>query len=62
MPRQVLRDWIGRLKPSVDKITRNPWVVKYVPALSDPDLSARLVAFREAQTSKILAHPDPSAD
>jgi hypothetical protein len=29
--------------------------------LSDPDLSARLVAFREAQTSKILAHPDPSA-
>ena len=31
-------------------------------ALSDPDLSARLVAFREAQTSKILAHPDPSAD
>ena len=27
-----------------------------------PDLSARLVAFREAQTSKILAHPDPSAD
>jgi hypothetical protein len=38
MPRQVLREWIERLKPSVEKITRHPWVVKYVPALSDPDL------------------------
>lgn len=38
MPRRILREWIGRLKPSVDKITRHPWVVKYVPALSDPDL------------------------
>jgi len=38
MPRQILREWIERLKPSVDKITRHPWVAKYVPALSDPDL------------------------
>ncbi len=30
-------------------------------ALSDAELSARLVAFREAQTRKILEHPDPSA-
>ena len=29
-------------------------------ALSDADLQARLVAFREAQTQKVLAHPDPS--
>ena len=32
-----------------------------VLALSDQELSARLVAFREAQTRKILEHPDPSA-
>jgi uncharacterized protein len=38
MLRQALRQWIERLKPSVDKITRHPWVVRYVPALSDPDL------------------------
>lgn len=30
-------------------------------ALSDQELSERLVAFREAQTRKILEHPDPSA-
>ena len=38
MPRRALREWIERLKPSVQKITRHPWVVRYVPALSDPDL------------------------
>ncbi|HET9339785.1 MAG TPA: DUF2062 domain-containing protein [Casimicrobiaceae bacterium] len=38
MLRQALRRWIERLKPSVEKITRHPWVVKYIPALSDPDL------------------------
>ena len=38
MPRRLLREWIGRLKPSVDKITQHPWVLKYIPALSDPDL------------------------
>jgi len=32
-----------------------------VLALSDEQLSGRLVAFREAQTRKILEHPDPSA-
>ena len=32
-----------------------------VLALSDQELSARLVAFRDAQTRKILEHPDPSA-
>ena len=30
-----------------------------VLALSDEQLSGRLVAFREAQTRKILEHPDP---
>jgi len=30
-------------------------------ALSDEGLSGRLVAFRDAQTRKILEHPDPSA-
>ena len=39
-----------------------PMLAVAILALSDPDLSARLVAFREAQTSKILAHPDPSTD
>jgi uncharacterized protein (DUF2062 family) len=38
MPRRLLREWIGRLKPSVEKITRHPWVARHVPALSDPDL------------------------
>lgn len=38
MLRQALRQWIERLKPSIEKITRHPWVVRYVPALSDPDL------------------------
>lgn len=28
--------------------------------LSDPDLQDRLAAYREAQTEKVLAHPDPS--
>jgi len=32
-----------------------------VLALSDDTLEERLIAFREAQTDKILAHPDPSA-
>ena len=38
MLRKLLREWIERLKPSVQKVTRHPWVVRYVPALSDPDL------------------------
>lgn len=38
MLRQALRQWIERLKPSIEKITRHPWVIRYVPALSDPDL------------------------
>jgi uncharacterized protein len=38
MLRQALRQWIEGLKPSVEKITRHPWVVRYIPALSDPDL------------------------
>ena len=38
MLRKALRHRIERLKPSVDKITRHPWVVRHVPALSDPDL------------------------
>lgn len=32
-----------------------------VLALSDDTLEERLIAFREAQTDKILAHPDPSS-
>ncbi len=35
---KTLREWTERLKPTVQKITRHPWVVRYVPALSDPDL------------------------
>lgn len=38
MLRQYLRQLTGRWKPSVDKITHHPWVLKYVPALADPDL------------------------
>ncbi|MEO8485669.1 MAG: DUF2062 domain-containing protein [Betaproteobacteria bacterium] len=38
MPRRILQAWIERLKPSVDKVTQHPWVVKHVPALADPDL------------------------
>ncbi|CAG1001494.1 hypothetical protein BURK1_02895 [Burkholderiales bacterium] len=38
MLRRALHRWTERLKPSVEKVTRHPWVVRYVPALSDPDL------------------------
>ena len=38
MPRQFLHDWIERLKPSVERVTRHPWVIRHVPSLSDPDL------------------------
>ncbi len=27
-----------RLQPAIDRITSNPWVQKYIPALADPDL------------------------
>lgn len=38
MPRRFLRERIERLKPSVEQVTRHPWVVRHVPSLSDPDL------------------------
>lgn len=38
MLRQYLRQLTGRWKPSVDRITHHPWVLRYVPALADPDL------------------------
>ena len=38
MPKRFLREWIERLKPTVEKVTRHPWVVRHVPSLSDPDL------------------------
>ena len=38
MPRKLLRRWMERLKPSIERMTRHPWVVAHVPALSDPDL------------------------
>ena len=36
--RRHFSQWIERLKPSVEQVTRHPWVVKHVPSLSDPDL------------------------
>jgi 5-(carboxyamino)imidazole ribonucleotide mutase len=33
-----------------------------IVSLADPDVRERLVKFREAQTSNVLAHPDPAVD
>ena len=51
MARTFLRRLTRRLEPYVDRITENPWVRRYAPALTEPDLwhlnrrsSARAVA------------------
>lgn len=51
MARTLLRRLTRRLKPTVDRITGQPWVKQYAPRLADPDLwhlnrrsSARAVA------------------
>lgn len=51
MARTLLRRLNRRLEPYVDQITNHPWVKRYAPRLSDPDLwhlnrrsSARAVA------------------
>jgi uncharacterized protein (DUF2062 family) len=51
MARHLLRRLTRRLEPYVDEITENPWVRRYAPALTEPDLwhlnrrsSARAVA------------------
>ncbi len=38
MPRQLFRRMTGRLQPAIDRITSHPWVLRYLPALADPDL------------------------
>jgi uncharacterized protein (DUF2062 family) len=36
--RRHFREWIDRLQPSIEHVTRHPWVVRHLPSLSDPDL------------------------
>lgn len=38
MARTLLRQLTRRLEPYVDQITDNPWIQRYAPALTDPDL------------------------
>jgi uncharacterized protein (DUF2062 family) len=38
MPRLFLRRIAARFAPATERITGNPWVRKYLPALADPDL------------------------
>jgi len=38
MLRRYLRHWTDRLSPAIDRITSNPAVQRYFPALADPDL------------------------
>jgi uncharacterized protein (DUF2062 family) len=38
MPRRLLRKLTARLQPAVDRMTANPTVRHYLPALADPDL------------------------
>lgn len=38
MPRQLFRRLTVRLQPAIDRITSHPWVLRYLPALADPDL------------------------
>jgi uncharacterized protein len=38
MPRHLFRQMTARLQPAIDQITSHPWVVRHVPALTDPDL------------------------
>jgi uncharacterized protein (DUF2062 family) len=38
MPRRLIRQFTARLQPSVDRLTSNPTVQRFAPALADPDL------------------------
>ena len=38
MPRHLFRRMTGRLQPAIDRITSHPWVLRYLPAVADPDL------------------------
>jgi uncharacterized protein (DUF2062 family) len=38
MPRRLIARWTESLQPGIDRITSNPSVQKYFPALADPDL------------------------
>ena len=38
MPRRLLKRLAARMQPAVDKLTSNPTLRRFVPALADPDL------------------------
>jgi uncharacterized protein (DUF2062 family) len=38
MPRQLLRQWTRRFQPVIDRLTSNPTIRRYVPALASPSL------------------------
>jgi uncharacterized protein (DUF2062 family) len=38
MPRRLIRQFTARLQPAVDRLTSNPTVRRFAPALADPDL------------------------
>ncbi|MFO1323158.1 MAG: DUF2062 domain-containing protein [Burkholderiales bacterium] len=38
MLRRLIARFTGRLQPAIDKVTQNPTVQRYFPALADPDL------------------------
>ncbi len=38
MPRRYFKRLTDRLRPFVDQFTEHPWVKRFLPALSDPDL------------------------
>jgi hypothetical protein len=38
MPRHLIRQFTARLQPAVDRVTSNPTVRRFAPAIADPDL------------------------
>ncbi len=38
MPRRLLRQFTARMQPAVDRMTSNPTLRRFAPALADPDL------------------------
>jgi len=38
MPRQFIRDCTRRFQPAIDRIKANPTILRYAPAVGDPDL------------------------
>ncbi|MBK7080196.1 MAG: DUF2062 domain-containing protein [Betaproteobacteria bacterium] len=38
MPRHLIRQFTARLQPAVDRVTSNPTLRRFVPAIADPDL------------------------